>query len=295
MTLKLLKRVWVNAIHILHAVWKRVYLMVIFCLLLFSFNLRSPMAKVKVVVGERTSRFTKIRSSPWVGRADHINQNTWCTTITYPLCAFNNFFPSLTKAPFISLWLQQRCDLWLDQASDHASSIRGEGKGKGKTRTSVPSHSQVEGVICINLDRCVPIHLSSLFSSMVHRRCCIGSLFSLSTFMPWPLSSHAWLLACSCLATTTTTMAINTLALHCTALHMTPFIGMHGWVQVFVMPWWVEEIQQVCFTMAWIWVRQTCLLPECLLLPCSNWFTICATLPKTQWLLSSPLQGQKLQ
>ena len=45
-------------------------------------------------------------------------------------------------------------------------------------------------------------------------------------------SSHAWLLVCSCLATTTTTMAINTLALHCTAFHMTPFIGMHGWVHV---------------------------------------------------------------
>ena len=87
-------------------------------------------------------------------------------------------------------------------------------------------------MICINLDRCVPIYLSPLFSSMVHRRCCLGSLFSLSTFMPWPLSSHAWLLACSCLATTTTTMAINTLALHCTAFHMTPFIGMHGWVHV---------------------------------------------------------------
>ena len=41
-------------------------------------------------------------------------------------------------------------------------------------------------MICINLDRCVPIYLSPLFSSMVHRRCCLGSLFSLSTFMPWP-------------------------------------------------------------------------------------------------------------
>lgn len=87
-------------------------------------------------------------------------------------------------------------------------------------------------MICINLDRCAPIYLSPLFSCMVHRRCYIGPLFSLSTFMPWPLSSHAWLLACSCLATTTTTMAINTLALHCTTLHMTPFIGMHGWVHM---------------------------------------------------------------
>ena len=60
---------------------------------------------------------------------------------------------------------------------------------------------------------------------------------------------HAWLLACSCLATTTTTtMAINTLALHCTTLHMTPFIGMHGWVHVCkcllcLCPDVLEEIQ----------------------------------------------------
>jgi len=60
---------------------------------------------------------------------------------------------------------------------------------------------------------------------------------------------HAWLLACSCLATTTTTtMAINTLALHCTTLHMTPFIGMHGWVHVCkcllcLCPDGLEEIQ----------------------------------------------------
>ena len=73
-------------------------------------------------------------------------------------------------------------------------------------------------------------------------------------------------------------------------------------VQVFVMlmPWCVgrnstNRFNCFTFTMAWIWVRQTCPLAGCLLLPCSNWFTICATLPKTQWLLSSTLQGQKLQ
>ena len=96
-----------------------------------------------------------------------------------------------------------------------------------------------------------PSTFSPIFGCMVHRRCYIWlPLFSLSTFMPWPLTSHAaWLLACSCLATTTTTtMAINTLALHCTTLHMTPFIGMHGWVHVCkcllcLCPDVLEEIQ----------------------------------------------------
>ena len=87
-------------------------------------------------------------------------------------------------------------------------------------------------MICINLDRCVPIYLSPLFSSMVHRRCCLGSLFSLSTFMPWP---HRLTCLAACLIMPCNNHhhhGINTLALQCTAFHMTPFIGMHGWVHV---------------------------------------------------------------
>jgi hypothetical protein len=56
-----------------------------------------------------------------------------------------------------------------------------------------------------------------------------------------------WLLARSCLATTTTTMAINTHALHCTAYDTFQLAYMDGHMcaSFFLCPDGLEEFQQV--------------------------------------------------
>ncbi|BAD61277.1 hypothetical protein [Oryza sativa Japonica Group] len=111
---------------------------------------------------------------------------------------------------------------------------------------------------------CNPIYFSQLFSLGVHKRGRVTPLAILalflthlllsSTFMPWPLSSHAGLLLASAATTTTTTTTTTTMAINipCIALHDNFY-------------WhWID------FAMASIWVKQTCSLLVCLLLPCSN-------------------------